>query len=128
VLSCRHEYSILPCFSLGENEAYSVLSPPKFLWTRLFEFIKKIPIPLSIPYWFHRVPIWPIMGNQIQCKKDDDPNDIRDKIESELQRIFNENIGKYCDYRNRLNIQPKVTPEMYKINFIRNETYHNKCD
>lgn len=128
VLSCKHEYSILPCFSLGENEIQSVLSPPKVLWPHLFKFIKKIPFPLAIPYWFHRVPIWTIMGNEIKCQKNDDPNDIRDKIEIELKRVFNENIVKYCHYRNSLNTLPIVAPEMYTINFIKNETYHKKCD
>lgn len=128
ILSCKHEYSILPCLSLGENETHSVFSFPKVLWPQLFKIIKKIPLPLTIPYWLHRVPIWSIMGNKIQCQKGDNPNDIRDKIEIELERIFNENINTYCDYRNSLNILPKVTPDMYTINFINNDVYHKKCE
>lgn len=128
VLSCKHEYSIMPCLSLGENEVHSVLTFPKFLWPYIFKFLRKIPLPLALPYWFRRVPVWPIRGNVIKCQNTDDPNDIRDKIKIELERIFNENINEYCEFRNSLNTLPKVTPDMYSIYFITPDTYNKKCD
>ena len=64
----------------------------------------------------------------IKCQNTDDPNDIRDKIKIELERIFNENINEYCEFRNSLNTLPKVTPDMYSIYFITPDTYNKKCD
>lgn len=116
-LSCKYGYTIKPCLSLGENETFSTLSPPKFLWKYLFRIMKVIPVPLSIPYWVHRVPVVILYGEPIECHPGDNISEIRDKLIVTLTKLFEDNIENYCNYRNKLKIQPSVNVNDYSIHF-----------
>lgn len=116
-LACKYGYTIKPCLSLGENETFSALSPPKFMWKYLFRLMKVVTLPLSIPYWLHRVPIVTLYGEPIECKPGDNVLEIREKLVNILTKLFDDNIVDYCNYRNSLKIQPIVNVNNYSINF-----------
>lgn len=116
-LACRYGYTIKPCLSLGENETFSMLSPPKFMWKYLFRLMKVISFPLSIPYWLHRVPVVILYGEPIECHHGDNISEIRDKLIITLTKLFEDNIENYCNYRNSLKIQPSVNVTDYSIHF-----------
>jgi hypothetical protein len=110
-----------PCLSLGENETFSTLSPPKFMWKYLFRMMKVIPVPLSIPYWIHRVPVVMLYGEPIECHPGDNIPEIRDKLIVTLTKLFEDNIENYCKYRNDLKIKPSVNVNDYSIHFYGEE-------
>jgi len=126
-LAIKYNYTIYPMLSLGENETYNTIPIPKSMFGYLKRFIKVIPIPIIIPFgkWMTFIPITvPIItyyGNPINCENEfmDDKSieNVKDKIIFELQSIFDENIEKYCEYRNNLGILPKVHSSQYSINF-----------
>ena len=115
--ACKYNYTIIPVLSLGENETFYAITPPKFLYNFLFKFLTYIPVPLALPFSSNIVPIKIFYGEKIICNPEDDIEIIRNKMIEEIKNIFHKNIEKYVKYRNKLNIKPIVNSEMYKINF-----------
>jgi hypothetical protein len=116
-MAIKQEYTIIPLLSLGENETFSVITPPKFTWRWLQSMMRVFPVPIIFPYAGHRIPVIPIYGDGIECKPTDDVEEIRQQLKKSLEDIFKNNIEEYCRYRNDLKIKPEVNSAMYSINF-----------
>ena len=126
-LAIKYNYTIYPMLSLGENETYKTIPIPKSIFRYLKRFIKILPVPIIMPFgkWMTFIPISvPIItyyGKPIDCENefmnDKSIENVKNKIISELQSIFNKNIENYCEYRNNLGILPKVHSSQYSINF-----------
>ena len=116
-LAIKYEYRIYPILVLGENETFDVITPPKYLWTLLNKFVSKVPVPLLLPYRYHRVPVCSYYGESIACKHGDSVEIIQKHIIETLMDLFTKNIESYCKNRNDSGILPIVEPSMYSINF-----------
>ena len=106
VLCLKHEYTIYPCLTLGENETYNTITVPKKLWVNIRNILKyfKFPFILAFGRWMtffaKNTPLTTIYGNPICCIDNKDGTDQIDRIHKEviqsLKNSFDNNIVKYC--------------------------------
>ena len=121
-LAKKHEYTIYPVLSLGENESFKIFPVSSKYYPILKKIIKLVPIPFAsglgyiIPWVPFRIPVVTYTGTPINCNDFTTINEIHEKIKEELTNIFTKNIENYCLLCNQKGYS--VSPEQYSIRFF----------